>query len=323
MYRFLPSGFAHLFVSSNYTNHNANITSQTIPLSTPETITISNDTNLILNPSKDVNNRQSIDHNTNIYPKQSPSIIVKDEIINYTSVPEVNYIGKVTFIHIGKCGGSTIRKELKKYNIKIEHYHTSSSTPHPIHYKSNRQYLIVIRNPIKRFISAFDWRYFLTNNIKTGDPEIDRDGKYHIAMTKEVKIERNFLNYYGTINNLAENIFDSIANDTIYSSKHLKMGIYWYIGVFLIDYQQNMTKNRNSNPIGVVVTETMADDMIRLFNIKIEKVIRKNVYKKNDTLSQLGYSNLRKYLVKDYECVKKLYQMGFVTNEQYHILYDY
>ena len=50
------------------------------------------------------------------------------------------------FIHIGKCGGTTTH-----HNFKLNKYHLKRN------YKKNETYLIWIRNPIKRFVSAFNY----------------------------------------------------------------------------------------------------------------------------------------------------------------------
>tara|TARA_X000000950_G_scaffold286761_1_gene396714 strand:- start:288 stop:506 length:219 start_codon:yes stop_codon:yes gene_type:complete len=67
----------------------------------------------------------------------------------------------LVIIHIGKCGGSTVCEELNSRNIKYEIYHITEAK-----YKANKSYVIVINNPIKRFISAFYWRYYLVCDSK-------------------------------------------------------------------------------------------------------------------------------------------------------------
>ena len=59
----------------------------------------------------------------------------------------------IHLIHIGKCAGSSIRNELIQKNVNFICFHC-----HTVEYDKNAKYIIVIRNPIKRFISAFNWR---------------------------------------------------------------------------------------------------------------------------------------------------------------------
>ena len=64
------------------------------------------------------------------------------------------------YIHIGKCGGSSLGQAINESEIikkrfkKITTIHLSKP---PILKKA--RYLIVIRDPIERSLSAFNWRY--------------------------------------------------------------------------------------------------------------------------------------------------------------------
>ena len=70
-------------------------------------------------------------------------------------------MNNLVIIHIGICGGSTVRSELRSKNIKFSEIHIREAI-----YKPKNKYVIVIRNPIKRFISAFNWRYYLVCSSK-------------------------------------------------------------------------------------------------------------------------------------------------------------
>jgi len=203
-------------------------------------------------------------------------------------------------IHIGKCGGNTVNPILKK-KYKIIHKHIKTVKYNPI-----RKYIILIRNPISRFISAFNWRF---NNVC-------------VNKTQELRFkgERDILNKYKTVNKLAEDIYR--LNGTLkidLSSKdnyihHIYEDINFYIGDFL-------DKCNIENIYGVITTETIEADLKRLFNIEKEDIPHNLKNKKYDTtLSVLGYNNLKKYLDKDYKCIEKMYKMNIITEEQYNIL---
>lgn len=64
----------------------------------------------------------------------------------------------------------------------------------------NEKYVIVLRNPIKRFISAFNWRYKLVIDDKT--------------QTNRFIGEKEILEHYNCVNNLAEKIKDFDINKT-------------------------------------------------------------------------------------------------------------
>jgi hypothetical protein len=68
-------------------------------------------------------------------------------------------MNNLVVIHIGKCGGSTVVTELRSNNINFENIHVRN-----VKYEVNKTYVIIIRNPIQRFISAFNWRHYLVTN---------------------------------------------------------------------------------------------------------------------------------------------------------------
>ena len=61
------------------------------------------------------------------------------------------------FIHIGKCGGTTIFKQ-----SNLQQYHLTRQ------YKDNEKYIIWIRNPIVRFVCAFYMSYNIINADTSG-----------------------------------------------------------------------------------------------------------------------------------------------------------
>jgi hypothetical protein len=208
---------------------------------------------------------------------------------------------EIVSISIGKCAGNTVNKTLRKmnYNLSIKHIV-------PVNYNPNKKYIILIRNPISRIISAFNWRLY--NVCKTKLQE------------SRFKGEQGILNKYKTINKLAEDLYNSDGSINISISKphfyihHLYEDINFYIGNFLNECSPE-------NIYGVIVTETINEDLNRLFNVDINDIPHYLKNKKYDTsLSELGYNNLKKYLHKDYECINKMYNMDIITKKQYDIL---
>jgi len=194
-------------------------------------------------------------------------------------------------IHIGKCGGGTINTLLTINKIKCESIHTTK----PI-FDPNTKYIIAIRNPIKRFISAFWWRYKL---VVTTNKQSNR-----------FLGERDTLLHYNSPNTLAEQISKFNINTTYIH--HIKEDIDFYLGDFL--------KNcKKENIFGVITTENLDEDFKNLFGVTTVNVREKqNAY--NSKLSELGYANLKNYLHKDYECIDKLYELGCLSEIQYTVL---
>ena len=205
----------------------------------------------------------------------------------------------ITFIHIGKCGGETVEYYLKG---KINSIHCRS-----VNFDSNQKYLLLLRNPIERFISAFYWRRFLLLSGKQFENK-----------------ELEFYKEYQDLNVLCKNLFDENSKlNTLIDSKihqhytcghpsHIGMGIDYYIG--------GIVKKLNpENVIGTICTETLSQDMQRLFGIEVTKHFKKNSSNKIKTTQQ-SRSILKRYLIKDYQCIEQLYLSNVLPEDQYSIL---
>jgi hypothetical protein len=107
-------------------------------------------------------------------------IILLVLIINNTKQVD-NFVNtnKTSIIHIGKCGGTSLYDYVKLLKTNaIESHNTNTSNLLTnisfIHvtkpkYNASNNYIILIRNPIQRFISAFKWRQLLVNNNNKND----------------------------------------------------------------------------------------------------------------------------------------------------------
>ena len=156
--------------------------------------------------------------------------------------------------------------------------------------------VIVIRNPIQRFVSAFHWRYKLVVVDKT------QKGRF--------RGEAETLEHYGTANKLAETI-DTFDIDKTYIH-HIKEDISYHLRDFLASAKKESIR-------GVITTEHLNADVKALFGID-NKIHEKRNNLEKPTLSPIGRANLKKYLEKDYECIDRLYRMGCLTEEQYAVL---
>jgi hypothetical protein len=204
-------------------------------------------------------------------------------------------------IHIGKCGGNTVHNVLHSLGYKIKQKHIEKPIFNP-----TRKYLILIRNPISRLISAFNWRFHLVCTIKRQE--------------NRFKGEKLLLEKFKDINNLAEKMYrnDGILKFNFSNPSCYIHHIYEDINFYMSDFLDTC---KPENIHGVILTETINDDLKRLFNVDVDKIPHKLKNRKyNTTLSELGYSNLKKYLHKDYACIEKMYEMKLITKTQYDIL---
>ena len=201
-------------------------------------------------------------------------------------------------IHIGKCGGSTVSSELRSKNVKFSQIHIIEAI-----YEPNKNYVIVIRNPIKRFISAFNWRYYLVCDSKIQE--------------NRFKNEKNILNQYKNVDNLCNDleINPDIFNGSPSSGNyihHLREDIYFYLKSFI-------KKCPKKQILGVICTETLKDDMKNIFDIDIIKHENNNS-KYNKIITDKSYEILKTYLKNDYIIIDQMYKCGWISDKQYKIL---
>ena len=203
------------------------------------------------------------------------------------------------FIHIGKCGGTTIGENIRNSpilassykNIKITHIITPS-------FNKNTHYLIVVRNPVSRALSAFNWRYKLV--VKDEVQKYRFDGEYEI------------LSHYKTLNFLAADLYDSSGNpnrSAIKSFKkihHLKEDISFYLDPLL-------DKVSPSQIYGVICQHSLDEDCARILGSVSQKRHHHNQAHPSDAtmlLSPESLENLKRFLVRDYINLTKLFCLG-------------
>jgi hypothetical protein len=100
------------------------------------------------------------------------------------------------YIHVGKCGGRSLWEAIKVSPVISARF----SVVHKVHVRRptrrrGDRYLITVRNPISRALSAFNWRSWLvveTENQASRFPD-----------------ERRILKHYGNLNNLAAGLYRS------------------------------------------------------------------------------------------------------------------
>jgi hypothetical protein len=209
-----------------------------------------------------------------------------------------------TFIHIGKCGGSTIRSLLRENNLNFKCVHTTPKTvrspshPSPLlktEYNSDTKYLIVLRNPVERFVSAFYWRKFRVSTIP--------------RQRHRYAGEYDFFQKYTTVEDLIQDGITALQRQYVH---HIKQDIHYFLGDFV-------DQCNPSNVIGVICTENLNKDIKNIFHIKVQS--RKNDNSKRKTTLREGDRKfLKKYLYKDYLVIEKLNNLSLLSKKQYKIL---
>lgn len=233
-------------------------------------------------------------------------------------------------IHIGKTGGSTVHGFLKE---NLPGYSPKNRTHgSPARHSKNKEYITWIRNPLDRYVSAFNMHYgILTNNESIGIPKLyDKNGIFKKESWSPTYID--LLNYFKTPNNFAEALskdspdYNHAFALSTYTKQpvglsHINTGLGWY----LLD--KNFLHKAHKNFLFVGTQESMEEDLEQLkkiLNIENPKPIEnlrinKGAYDKN--LSPLAIKNLKEYFKKDYECLDLLVKYNLINPKKIESYY--
>lgn len=215
---------------------------------------------------------------------------------------------QLQFVHIGKCGGSTLEKLLPVSTVINEKYSTCfESHVSGVVVDSNCDYLFCVRNPIDRAFSAFEWRKKLV--LEDALPD----------QVRRFPGERKVLRKYVSLGSMARALFlpDSRLNQVVArdfdSVHHLRESISFYC-------QPLLGVLNPGNILGVICQETLAADCARLLGVDVSGVReRSNASKRriNLDLDVAAVNNLKRFLVEDYQCLAALWSLGALTDKQF------
>tara|TARA_B100000029_G_C17307723_1_gene863161 strand:+ start:49 stop:813 length:765 start_codon:yes stop_codon:yes gene_type:complete len=201
-------------------------------------------------------------------------------------------------IHIGKCGGSTLKKAIMQVNNDFPFDIVHIEKPF---FKSKNKYIIIARGPISRVISAFNWRYKLVVESK--------------SQKNRFRGEYDVLSKYKNLNSISEKLYNSDGkpNPDVHNEMkkihHIKENIAFYLKDFL-------KKCPPENISAVLMQENLNYDLKRVFNIDaVAKVKDNSAHKKDISLSEFAKKNLKLFLSDDYEALKKLYIYGKIDKD--------
>lgn len=158
------------------------------------------------------------------------------------------------------------------------------------------RYLIVVRDPIRRALSAFNWRYRLV--VREGSQKNRFEGEFDTLCRYET-LDALALSLYG------ENGLDLAAARDFRAIHHLREDISFYLGDLL-------DAIRPVQIYGVLFTERLAWDAQRVLDVATLRTVHEN---KSATppsqkhLSQQAIDNLRRFLAEDFNAIDKLLAM--------------
>lgn len=196
-------------------------------------------------------------------------------------------------VHVGKCGGTSAATELRGHGFRFDHVHMRRPEVGP-----ERRYVVLVRDPIARFVSAFNWRRHLIAEASLTTPADPVGRIRHEA-------ERSLLALFTDVNQFAEALVPNRGYDVspaltmMQVIGHVPQGFGWYLDGLL----------RRIDPgqlLGVVQLERFAADIERLFGFA--PTARRNAQAGSSapSLSPLGLANLTRVLAAEYETLNEL-----------------
>lgn len=205
---------------------------------------------------------------------------------------------QTVLVHIGKCGGSTLRQALEDSASGVDLVTHVRQPPIGPQYR----YYITLRCPLRRAISAFYWRRKL----------VLREASQATRFPGEAQI----LAHYVSLDNLARVLFhkDGSVNAMVQGQfralHHLGEGISFYLQDLLAAVQPDQI-------LGVLLQEQLEADLLRLFGLCSPGRLNDNsqpdlhpAHSEDRRLSLQAQNNLRRFLQADYACIKTLDAWG-------------
>jgi len=238
-----------------------------------------------------------------------------------------NKVNKNTlnFIHIAKTGGTSLEEFLNSNNIKFETHHLKKP---PIPCSEYDKFLILIRNPIKRFVSTFNYYYSLINqDLVSLGYNISLDNCLspfftHQKLTKNYyfspELDKNIVSFKN-VNEFAESL---TSDDSNIRNKAIELCNYnHFLGLsFYLDEGKFIEKYKN-NILWIGKLEKIDEDIDKLKeilnldnNISIKR-IRENKNDVSKFLSEKAIQNIINFYQNDYKTLDILYKYNFIDLE--------
>ena len=217
---------------------------------------------------------------------------------------------QLQFVHIGKCGGSTVNSLLRQSPLIFQRYSSFfESHINGVNPDLGCDYLFCIRNPIDRAFSGFEWRRKLVL--------IDQIAGQVCRFPGEAEV----LSRYGSLGEIARRLYrasdgrldQAVARD--YGLiHHLRESIAFYLEPLLNGVVCP------ENVFGVVCQEFLQEDCLRILGVAPGELRERS----NDSrrsiehdLDAVAVKNLRRFLVKDYQCLTALWSLGCLSDRRY------
>ncbi len=214
-------------------------------------------------------------------------------------------------IHVGKCGGSTIVEELRTRGFQFEHVHMRRPVVEAV-----RRYVVLVRDPVARFVSAFNWRkHLLGNDLLPAARKNDALARLRHSA------EQEFLAHFTDANAFAERlvppkVYDVSPMATLMSLiGHVPQGFDWYLGDLLGRIQPGQL-------LGVICTERLAEDCETVFGFRPTTELNRLGDPQPKAISAAGRANLAREFEAEYRTLRRLSDLARRAGVAMSVRYD-
>jgi hypothetical protein len=214
-------------------------------------------------------------------------------------------------VHVGKCGGSSVVEELRHRGFAFEHIHMRR--PRPV---VGRRYVVLVRDPVARFVSAFNWRYHLL----AGDLLPAARVQDPIARMRH-RTELEFLTQFDSVNEFAERLVRhgehevSALTTLMHLIGHVPQGFAWYLDELLGRIEPRQLA-------GVIATERLPDDFEALFGFRPSAARNRLDASRSTALSPQGRAHLAREFSAEYRTLGRLAELACRAGIKVSMTYD-
>lgn len=220
------------------------------------------------------------------------------------------------FVHIGKTGGGTVNNLLKSNSVPAYHYAIHACPATKQNLGNYTELLVSVRDPIDRFVSAFNW---FREGLGLGQisPPYEQE---------QEKVRSMFDDCFPVVNSFAEQLDDStlcgelgrswLLGHVNHFRSHIEMGTCFHLGGVLSSLEDR--------PLTLIHTESLEEDFAAwmasrhypLKTLQADSDEVQHVSTGSKFVSKLGRSMLRKYLEHEYWAQQQL--EGIVRKQRVH-----
>ncbi|EOD18934.1 hypothetical protein EMIHUDRAFT_102405 [Emiliania huxleyi CCMP1516] len=255
----------------------------------------------------------------------------------------------LTFVHVGKSGGTTVATWLQRSDVSFSQYHSyhSSDVSFSPREDASYQYIVWVRDPVERFRSAYEWQRGVIETNVTGlsnetfcelGPACLEPFKVRVKVRTGHAYSRfpngttweAWMLHFDDANHLAESLSKAdedgeIARRLLRSPiEHLHKGLGWYLdnGIFVERHRARLFVGR---------VETFEHDVARLAHAlrlpwpssvyaSVSLAERRSSAARPALMSAQAVANVRRaYDRTDFEALRTLVRAGLLAADAYDL----